>query len=270
MKAAATAPEQGFRQVATGDSADLGLGRPGLQQPPAPAGGPEQHVVRDGDGHERAGIERSRDGPGGLVQILGENRRGVGNEGHQEKQQAIRIEESRTRTANEVEDRVVVGPHDQDREEAHDEGDVGGPLRGQGAGERIARPIFQMRDLDLEDEQRDRDGEDASLKASIRPVSFSWASAPSWPPRDQAWARAASATRVAAGRPRRDRPRTSICRRLSSSRGEAPLRDGGGTAGLGLQGQREIPPGGERSPEVSYVAFMMETSATVNADRSPA
>jgi hypothetical protein len=59
---------------------------------------------------------------------------------------------------DEMEQPVMVDPHDADRREAGQVGRVRWPLLGQ---PRSERPFARMRHLELEDEQRDRDREHA-------------------------------------------------------------------------------------------------------------
>jgi hypothetical protein len=114
---------------------------------------PDEIVAHTDEDEDTAAERRCRvDRP--AVEIFGEKRCRERDEAYQEQQEAVGIEKALVHPSNEVEQAVVIDPHDQDYKEAEEKGKIGRP-------EVEKRLGKDGRRADLEDEKRDRDGEHA-------------------------------------------------------------------------------------------------------------
>ena len=115
---------------------------------------------READERHRRGVDR-----GGNVRIgaavddvVGEQRGREGQERDPHQHEQVHEEEPAVGARDQLEHAVVVHPHDPDHHEREHVGDVGRPLVAERAREVAGAHV---RDLDLEDQQRDRDRDDA-------------------------------------------------------------------------------------------------------------
>ena len=124
----------------------------------AGSGVPPERVENDGD-EDIGGIEKHGGGAlARLAEIGGEDSGGKRNGSDAEKEKKIENEEQIIGTLDVGEEAVMIDPHDADEGEADDEGNVKGPV-----GEELAaqRRGARRGDLDIEDQKRDGDGENA-------------------------------------------------------------------------------------------------------------
>ena len=112
------------------------------------------------DGDEDIGsIEKNGGGAlARLAEIGGKNSGGKWDGSDAEEQQEIENQEQIIGALDVSEEAVVIDPHDADESETDQEGKVKGPI-----GQELARKraAGRRRNLDVEDQQRDGDGEDA-------------------------------------------------------------------------------------------------------------
>src|SRR6266496_673556 len=150
-------------RVAPGDRAHRdGIGA-GIEQPPSRDRVPPHGVVGERDYDEGRAIGRDGDLTAlGERKVLGENRGRKRQERDAHEEEDMDQEKVPIRAADVRKDRMVVRPHDPERHEADDVPQVGGPELRERPEEASLRS--GTRYFDLEDQERDRDGEDAVRK----------------------------------------------------------------------------------------------------------
>ena len=154
--------EGNAHRVVPCDFLDGGIGSVVREARAAAYHGVPEVRVGASDHHEGPCVNGARGLCSGQVQIFGEQSGDEWNGSGEHEQDPVSEKNARTDFMNVFDDSVMVHPHDEDGEEAGDKTQIGRPLLKQGTGESpFCRVGFDVRDLEIESEKSDGDGENA-------------------------------------------------------------------------------------------------------------